>query len=385
MNAADGITISILIHKLNKLNFTTALIQPLDNIANSYNKGVCCFGELLLRFSPALNGKFIAQSSMPVYIGGAELNVATALANWGLTVKYVTVLPDNYLSKEIVSSIAQKGIDTNAIKYIGERIGSYYLPQGADLKNSGVIYDRGHSSFATLQPGVLDWDTILEGVGWFHFSAISPALNETVAAVCLEALKVAAKKNITISTDLNYRAKLWQYGKKPLEVMPALVKFCHVIMGNIWSAETLLGVTLPPDFTAHHNDKNSFLEQSARTAKMLRGLAPDCHTIANTFRFDEGEGIRYFAALHNQAGNFASSTYTTKNILDKVGSGDCFMAGLIYGATEKLSSPDTVEFAAAAAFGKLQQMGDATTSTINDVQETIKTHAQATANNTGIE
>ena len=350
-------------------------MQP-SNKNNLNNKAVviCCFGEVLLRFSPQLNGQFIEQASMPVYVGGAELNVATALANWGLKAKYITAVPDNYLAREIIASITQRNIDASQIQYGGERIGSYYLPQGTDLKNNGVIYDRAHSSFAGLKPGSLNWDALLEGVGWFHFSAISPALNEAAAAVCLEALQAAAKKNITISVDLNYRAKLWQYGKLPVDIMPALVQYCHVIMGNIWSAETLLGMPLSRGFKNGHGNKNIYLQEAALVAKAIQQAYPNCHTIANTFRFDAGEGIEYFATLHTAETSYSSATYSTENIVDKVGSGDCFMAGLIYGLTQKLPFQNIVEFAAAAAFCKLQQMGDATTSKINDVQKIMQTN-----------
>ena len=344
------------------------------NILNNNTGVICCFGEVLLRFSPQLNGQFIEQATMPFYIGGAELNVATAVANWGLQAKYITAVPDNYLAREIIASITQRKIDASQINYGGERIGSYYLPQGTDLKNNGVIYDRAHSSFAGLQPGILDWDTILEGVGWFHFSAISPALNAAAAAVCLQALQAAAKKNITISVDLNYRAKLWQYGKLPVDIMPALVQYCHVIMGNIWSAETLLSMPLSPGFKHRHGNKNIYLHEASLVAKAIQQAYPNCHTIANTFRFDEGEGIEYFATLHTGETSYSSATYTTENIVDKVGSGDCFMAGLIYGLSQKMPFQNIVEFAAAAAFCKLQQMGDATTSTINDVKKIMQTN-----------
>src|SRR5262245_57055108 len=149
---------------------------------------VFCFGELLLRMSPSLERRWIKESVMPVYVGGAELNVASALANWNVHTKYCSALPDNYLSAEIIEEIKEKGIDVSAIRLYGNRIGTYYLPQGADLKNAGVIYDRAYSSFADLTPGMIDWEKELEGCTWFHFSAISPALNNNVAAVCREAL-----------------------------------------------------------------------------------------------------------------------------------------------------------------------------------------------------
>ena len=334
-------------------------------------KKVCCFGEILLRFSPQLQGKFIEQASMPVFIGGAELNVATALAKWSIPSKYVTAVPANYLAAEMLAEVSKRNIDINAVKLCGERIGSYYLPQGADLKNSGVIYDRAYSSFASLKPGELDWDTILQDVSWFHFSAISPALNPSAAAVCLEAIQAASEKNIPISVDLNYRAKLWQYGKEPVDIMPELIQYCSVIMGNIWSAEKLLGIPLVADFNPASNDKEHFIKQAKLSAQLIQQTFPNCNTVANTFRFDEGEGIKYFATLHTKEADYNSLSYTVKTIVDKIGSGDCFMAGLIYGITQELSTQHILNFSTAAAIGKLQQLGDATTSTINDIEKII--------------
>ena len=206
---------------------------------------VFCFGEILLRMSPVLNRQWIQQASIPVYVGGAELNVASALAKWNVPVRYCSAMPDHYLSHEMMEELQTKNIDVSAVHLSGNRIGVYYLPQGADLKNAGVIYDRAYSSFAELKPGMINWDKALEGCTWFHFSAISPALNENAAAVCKEALQAASAKGLTVSVDLNYRAKLWQYGKKPAEIMPGLVEYCHIIMGNLWSVESLLGIQSP--------------------------------------------------------------------------------------------------------------------------------------------
>ena len=148
---------------------------------------ILCFGELLLRFSPMTNGEWINQHLVPVYIGGAELNVATALANWNLPVKYFTALPDNYISDDIKAELVKRKIAISAIQKTGQRIGAYYLQQGRDLKHAAVIYDRANSSFASLKPGTIDWEKILEDVKWFHFSAICPALTEDTAGLCREA------------------------------------------------------------------------------------------------------------------------------------------------------------------------------------------------------
>jgi 2-dehydro-3-deoxygluconokinase len=338
-------------------------------VAEKMNK-IFCFGELLLRMNPALKGEWINQGFMPVYIGGAELNVATALAKWELPVKYCTALPDNYLAKEVVESIRQRKMDDSAIHFSGNRIGIYYLPQGADLKNTGVIYDRAYSSFAELSPGVINWEEVLKGCSWFHFSAISPALNKNAAAVCMEALYFASQKKMTISVDLNYRSRLWQFEKKPIQVMPELVKYCQVVMGNIWSAETLLGI--PVDTEIHkRSGKKAYIDHARQTAKAIMGKFPACKTVASTFRFDQGAGIKYYAALDNKEEQFVSPEFFTQTVVDKVGSGDCFMAGLIYGLYHRSPAQDTINYAAAAAFGKLQERGDATGQTVDAVKKIL--------------
>ncbi len=327
---------------------------------------ICCFGELLLRMSPALNGQWIHEAAMPVYIGGSELNVANALAAWQQSVKYVTALPKNSLSNEIFEELTKKKIDTSSICFTGDRIGIYFLPQGTELKHVSVIYDRAHSSFASLKRGMLDWENILNDVSWLHFSAISPAVNGDTANVCEEALIAASKKNIPISMDLNYRAKLWQYGKNPVEVMPALVEHCDVIMGNIWSANNLLGIHTDENI---HNKKHkeAYLQHATETANSIMRQFKKCNIVANTFRFNLNDGVHYFAALNRKNEQYVSKEFYIKNVIDKVGTGDCFMAGLIYGLCNHFSFQKTVDFAAAAATGKMLEIGDATKQTAEDV------------------
>lgn len=335
-------------------------------------KKVFCFGELLLRFSPTLQQEWIKQSSMPVHIGGAELNVAQALVNWQVPVQYCTALPPNYLSEEVAAFISEKKIDVSTINYSGERIGTYYLPQGADLKHAGVIYDRAYSSFGSLKPGMINWDEVLKDAEWFHFTAISPALNENVVAVCKEGLLAAERLGLTISVDLNFRAKLWKYGKTPPEVMPDLVQHCHVVMGNIWAAEDLLGIPVDvPMITPRV--KEAMLKHAVLTSETIISQYKNCHTVANTFRFDkEGGGINYYAALHTNGAQHVSPVFSTDHIVDKVGSGDCFMGGLIYSLYNEHKPQDVINYAAAAAFGKLQEVGDATRQNIAAVQSIIK-------------
>ena len=321
-------------------------------------KKVFCFGELLLRISPAAN-KDLAENPMQLYVGGAEANVATALAGWNVPVKYCTALPDNFMSRHVIHYLEYQGIYTSAIMFSGRRIGIYYLERGADLKGS-VVYDRDRSSFSELKRGMIDWEKMFQDVSWFNFSAISPALNADVADVCLEALEVASKMNITTSVDLNYRSRLWKYGRQPIEVMPELVQHCDVIMGNIWSANTLVGTAI--DESVHDKkSKQAYLDHAQATSKEMTEKFPKCKVVANTFRFDDpAKDLLYYTTLYMQGQQYNSPEYTSPNIIDRSGSGDCFMAGLIYGLHNQHAPQDIVNYATAAAFGKLQESGDAT-------------------------
>lgn len=331
---------------------------------------VLSFGELLLRICPDGDGEWLAENKLPFYVGGAELNVATALALWDIPSAYFTALPENFMSEQIIGYMDARHIDTSKIHYGGDRIGLYYLPKGKDLKNAGVIYDRANSAFAMLQTGTINWDKVLDGVTWFHFSAICPALNQAAADVCLEAVKAASAKGIIISIDLNFRAKLWQYGKQPSEIVPQLAEYCDLIMGNIWAAEKMLNVAVPEGIV-EADDKNTYLEQAKKTSEEIIRQYPKCKWVANTFRFDYKQGIRYYTALYTNKELLVSKEYLSEKILDKVGSGDCFMAGLIYGFYQGNNPLDTLNFATAAAYNKLYIPSDATTATVADVKKTL--------------
>lgn len=331
---------------------------------------VLCFGELLLRMSPPADADWLQKNALPVFVGGAEANVATALALWGMSTGYCTALPDNFLSKQLATYLNQKNIDTGSIHYSGSRMGIYYLQQGNDVKNSGVIFDRAGSSFAQLQKGMIDWEKVFEGINCFHFSAIAASLTQSAADVCEEALQVASKKGIAISVDLNYRNKLWQYGKQPNEVMPLLVKYCDVVMGNIWSANVMLDIPLNDEWLKQ-GTKDFYLQQAAQTSKNIQAQFPKVKTVANTFRFDRYEGIEYYTTLF-QKQLFVSAQYNADKVVDKVGSGDCYMAGLIYGMNNGYSLQQTLDFATAAAYNKLFIKGDTTNQSVNEITATIK-------------
>lgn len=332
---------------------------------------VLSFGELLLRICPDIEQDWIEQHQLPFYVGGAELNVATALALWNVPSSYLSAIPQNAICEGINSYLQRRNIDTSAMLWTGERLGIYYLPKGKDLKNAGVIYDRANSSFANLKAGSIDWEEIFADVKWFHFSAICPAISQDIADLCQEAVIKAQEKGIFVSLDLNYRAKLWKYGKAPKEIMPKIAQYCNLIMGNIWAAHQMLGTQLDEKFRTSSSgyQEEDLLAQADRTSKEIISVNPICQYVANTFRFDhQSKGIKYYTTLFDKDSLIKSTEYTAEEILDKVGSGDCFMAGLIYGLYSNLSPKETLEFATLAAFDKLFIASDATTSTVEDIK-----------------
>jgi 2-dehydro-3-deoxygluconokinase len=327
---------------------------------------VLSFGELLLRISPDDGGEWLKENQLPFYIAGAELNAATALALWGIPAKYITALPDNGLSKQIVSFLEKQKIDLSSVLYQGSRLGLYFLTKGKDLKNDALIYDRAHSAFSELKPGMIDWDKAFEGISWFHFSAICPAINQNIADVCKEALEAASKKNIAISVDLNYRSKLWQYGKSPQQVMPELVKYCDLIMGNVWAVDMMLGIPVIPDIH-ESGQKSIYLKEALKTSEEIARQYPKCKAVANTFRFDEKSKVQYYTTLYTGDKLYTSNEFNSSKIVNKVGSGDCFMAGLIYGFYNDFGPQRTLEFASMAAFEKLFIESDVTNKTAEEL------------------
>ena len=333
-------------------------------------KRIVTFGEILLRLSPDIGGFWQSQQHTPMYLGGAELNVARALSRWGFPTRYVSRMPANSMATAIREMLQAEDIDVRALATGGLRIGQYWLPQGTDIKSGGVIYDRAHSSFGTWTPEEVDWETVFQDAGWFHFSAITPALSPEMAKLCRVATQEAAQRNIPQSVDLNYRATLWQYGVPPQHVMPELVEHCQLIMGNLWAAHHLLGAPLPEvggqDYPAYQETTNQYL--------FLQH--PTCQWIAHTYRFDHPEGgIQYHATLSDRTHSASSPTFRRQEVVDRVGSGDCFMAGLLAGITSDWSTSKTVSFAAMAAIGKLGEKGDATQQSIEQIFSNLSTYS----------
>lgn len=311
---------------------------------------VISFGEILLRLSPEWE-----QHSAALYVGGAEANVAAALARWGTPVAYVSCVPENGVAMHALQQLEKLGVATDRMLKGGDRVGIYYLEQGKDLKNAGVVYDRKYSSFSQLQPDSIDWDHLLADADWFHWSALTPALNPDTAAICKEVLQAAARKGLTISTDLNYRSKLWQYGRQPVEIMPELAAYCDVIMGNIWATQQMLGTSL---YIAAE-EKEVYLEQAKAVAQQITEKYPRCKKVAFTFRFSNAPAHNlYYTTWYENGALSVSKQYETYEVVDRVGSGDSFMAGLIHAQINGMNADDTIAFATAAAWSKLFLKGD---------------------------
>ena len=325
---------------------------------------VFCFGEILLHYAPPSGTNYLDSHQMPFYLGGAELNVATALTKWGMPAKYGTAMPAHFLTNTIISDLTKKNIDTSAIQFSGHRIGCFYLATGLDMKSAGVVYDRENSSFASIQKGSIDWKEVLNDVHWFHFSAISAALTQNATDVCEEALIAATELGIPISVDLNYRAKLWQYGKTPIEVMTRLVKYCTVLMGNLWAVEDMLGIASSIQSSVGCSDEQLTVAANNSLLK-LKEQYPMLNAMAYTFRLAE----TYFGIMFNKNNFYKSPTYNLNEVKNIVGTGDCFMAGLIYGIGQQHTPEEIINFAAAAAVGKLYELGDATEQSLEQIKK----------------
>ena len=346
-------------------------ILPMLNQGKKLTGTILTFGELLLRICPDITGSWLTTNSLPVFVGGSELNVATALAVWGLPSRYLTALPRNPMAGQIIASLEALKIDVSSTFYHGSRIGLYYLTTGQDLKHDSLIYDRAHSAFSELNTGMIDWDSVFEGVELFHFSAICPAISQQAADICLEALLVASERNIMISIDLNYRSKLWQYGKTPEQVMPELVSYCDIIMGNLWAMDTMLGIPVDPAIHSH-SSKENYLYEARQSAALVMTRFPLCRFVANTFRMDHSGGLNYYGSLSTADYQYVSAEYHLPNEINRVGSGDCFMAGLLYGLYREMSAQETLDFATAAAVAKFTVAGDAIDLSAGEVRRRIK-------------
>jgi 2-dehydro-3-deoxygluconokinase len=334
-------------------------------------KKIITFGEIMLRLSPPNQLRFSQARTFDATYGGGESNVAVSLANYGLETEYVTRLPDNDIGESCLQYLRQYGVGTRFILRGGNRLGIYFLENGAVMRGSQVIYDRADSSFATISANSFDWKSIFKDAGWFHWTGITPAVSANAAAACLDAVKTASTMGITISCDLNYRAKLWKWGKTANEVMEKLVSYCDIAIGNEEDAEKVFGIQAPEtDVTQGRVTADKYLFVCEALAKKYEKLK----TIAITLRSSVSASHNTWSAVLWDSGKtYVGPIYDITHIIDRVGSGDSFMGGLIYGLLMYPSDPQkTLNFAIAASALKHTIFGDFNLASISDVEKLMK-------------
>lgn len=325
------------------------------------------FGEIMLRLKAPGLERFFQSPMLEATFGGGEANVAVSLANYGQDVAFLTVLPRNAIADECVKELRKFGVDTKRIVRTDKgRIGIYYLEGGANQLPSKVVYDREYSAIAMAKPGDIDWDAAFEGVGWFHITGITPAISESAMEISLESVKEAKKRGVTVSCDLNFRKNLWKYGKKAEEVMRELAKYVDVAIANEEDVQKSLGITTDVVVESGSLDRAKY---RALGDKVLAAY-PDMKMIAITLRESKSADSNGWAACLNDRERFYESRrYAINDIVDRVGGGDSFAGGLIYGLNAYGDRQKALEFAVAASCLKHSIIGDFNRVSISDVEK----------------
>jgi 2-dehydro-3-deoxygluconokinase len=335
-------------------------------------KRVVTFGEVMLRLSAPGFLRFSQAHQLDATFGGGEANVAVSLANYGIDAEFVTRVPDNDIAEACLSELRGLGVNVQHCIKGGDRLGIYFLENGAVARGSKVIYDRSYSSISTIQKGMIDWNAVLKGADWFHWTGITPAISQGAADVCLEAIQAANRLGVPVSCDLNYRKKLWKYGKSASEVMPELVSGCDLILGNEEDAEKEFGIK-PKGFDAEKTDGEIDQTRFESVCRQLMAKFPRCKKVAITLRGS-------INASHNTWGGvlldgnrlYSSKRYDITHIVDRVGGGDSFMGGLIYGLLTYSDPQEALEFAAAASALKHTIFGDYNRVTVAEVEALMR-------------
>ena len=331
-------------------------------------KKVVTFGEIMLRFATPGYQRFSQATSFNASFGGGEANVAVSLANYGVDVSFVTRLPENDIAKACKMDMLKHSVNMDKVVYGGDRLGTYYLETGAVARASKVVYDRAYSAFSQIKPGMVNWEEVLKDADFFHWTGITPAVSQGAADACLEAIQVANRLGVTVSTDLNYRKNLWKYGKTANEVMPDLVAGCDIVLGNEEDAEMVLGIKPEGvDVTGGHVEAEAYRSVSQqimakypRVKKVITTLRGSVNANHNTW-----SGVLYDGKTLLKAAD-----YNITHIVDRVGGGDSFMGGLIYGLlTYEGDDQKALEFATAASCLKHTIYGDYNLATVEEVEK----------------
>lgn len=332
---------------------------------------VITFGEIMLRLSPPGFFRFGQARSFEVIYGGGESNVAVSLSNYGVEVEFVTRLPENDIGKACVQFLKQYNIGTGHIVWGGPRLGIYFLENGSVMRSSQVIYDRSNSSFATIQSDMLDWNSIFADAEWFHWTGITPAISESAAMTCLEGIKTAKQMGLTISCDLNFRAKLWKWGRSAGDVMNEMVSLCDIAVGNEEDAEKVFGIKAPMVEVSKGNVSAS---QYQYVCESLQKMFPSLSIIAITLRESiSANHNKWGAVLWNQGNFYVSPSYDITHIVDRVGAGDSFVGGLIYSLLQNKNELQlALDFAVAASALKHTIVGDFNLASTREVENLMK-------------
>ena len=333
-------------------------------------KTTVTFGEIMLRLAPPGFERFLQTPQFVATFGGGEANVAVALASFGLPAAYVTVLPDkNPIADAAIAELRRAGVDTSKIVRGKGRVGIYYLEAGANQRASKVVYDRGQSAIALAQPGDIDWDRAFQDAGWFHITGITPAISGSAADLALESVRRAREKGLTVSCDLNYRKNLWKWGKPAVEVMRELVKYVDIVIANEEDVQMTLGIQAAVDVDSGSLDSAQYRKL---TDKVLDEY-PNLKAIAITLRESKSASHNgWSACLNDRQAFLVSRHYDITHIVDRVGGGDSFAGGLIYGFLELPTHQEALEFAVAASCLKHSVPGDFNRLTVDEVNALLK-------------
>ena len=324
------------------------------------------FGEIMLRLKAPGHERLLQSQRFEATFGGGEANVAVSLANYGMDAAFLTVLPQNALGDACISELRRFNVDTSRILKGPGRMGIYYLEAGANQLPSKVIYDRAYSSISLAGPGSIDWDAAFKGVDWFHITGITPAVSESLMMLSVESVQEAKKRGITVSCDLNYRKNLWKYGKTADEVMCIIAANSDVLIANEEDVQKSLGITIDVDVESGQIDSNKYEKLSNKVLE----LYPNVKKIAITLRESRSaDSNGWSACLNNREEFMVSKHYDINDIIDRVGGGDSFAGGLIYGLTHYETDREALEFAVAASCLKHSILGDFNRISVDDAEK----------------
>ena len=342
---------------------------------------VVTFGEIMLRLSTPGFLRFSQTNSFDVVYGGGEFNVAVSLTNYGVPVEFVTRLPKTDIGECALMEMRKRGVGTSHITYGGDRLGIYFLETGAVSRGSKVVYDRANSAMAEIESGMIDWDQVFDGASWFHWTGITPAISKSAADVCLEAVKIASERGITISTDLNYRSKLWQYGGNREAIMTELTSYCDIILGNEEDAQMQFGIK-PEGLDINTQGNEVKAEAFLSVCKQMMKKFPRAKKVIITLRGSISASHNSWAGvLYDGEKMYESIQYQITDIVDRVGGGDSFVGGLIYGLLNYPNEDQkALDFAVAASCLKHTIKGDANLVTIEEIEKLMNGDASGRVN-----